>query len=98
MPTKCTQRHVYNYHEYISDDWQDLLDGTDGWELTETFDDGTVVKVAKVGGGTPGSKYAGYWYYKIKIPGKKTIHGDDYVTTREHGHRWVARNVLEHFI
>lgn len=87
---KCSQRHSYNYHEYISSDWQDVLDGTDGWEYKTTLYDGTVVKVAAVGGGTIGRKYSGAWYYSVKVPGSPAVHGDDFVTNTEHTHKWAA--------
>ena len=49
------------------------------WELTAIYEDETV-RISKVGGGTVGNAYSGWWHYSHTGPDGVTVSGSDLYT------------------
>lgn len=56
-------------------------------------DNGIVVKIEKLGGGTVGKKYVGIWRYIVTCKGQEVARGQDYSTGTAKSHVWVARDI-----
>lgn len=67
-------------------------------EYVELFDDGTVVMVSKVGGGTLGKAYEGWWSYLVFAEGEVLCKGDDFHVGLPYKHEYVAHLVNEWFM
>jgi len=67
-------------------------------EFVKLFDDGTVVMVAKIGGGTVGKMYDGSWWYNVYSSGEILSRGTDYYSGTPQPHWLVAKFVHEYFM
>jgi hypothetical protein len=61
-------------------------------EHTGTHEDVTV-RVAKVGGGTLGKKYEGFWLYTVEADDEFKAWGEDFHTGTAHSHKYVAKMI-----
>lgn len=73
MAQECTQAHKWNYHSYITDpaDFEYAVT----LSPQEAGGRPVVLRISKVGGGTPGEAYDGWWYYSYAMRDMRG-HGD----------------------
>lgn len=67
-------------------------------EYTYTAPSGTIVQIAKLGGGTVGREYSGRWRYIVTDNnGTEIARGQDYDTPMPHTHKRAAIELLIFF-
>jgi hypothetical protein len=64
-------------------------------EFTDTSEDGEIIEIMKVGGGTPGREYDGAWLYKVRDKDYDVVTRGQVNTGTPHTHAYVAAMVAE---
>lgn len=68
------------------------------FEAVVLLDDGVIVRVSKVGGGTVGHSYRGAWHYRVEIPLEDAVSGSDFETHIPKTHAEAADEILDFVI
>jgi hypothetical protein len=68
----------------------------DEWEFGEAMYDGSTVLISKVGGGTLGRAYDGYWHYSVSRRDRHMV-GSDLYTGSPTTHYSAARIAHDFF-
>lgn len=77
--------------DYSHDAPADLAD----FEAVVLLDDGVIVRVSKVGGGTVGHSYRGVWHYRVEVPLEDVVQGSDFESGSKLTHAEAAEQILD---
>lgn len=70
-------------------------DRAEDHEFELELDPETFVRISKVGGGTVGREYSGYWHYTIVMAGAVSDRGSNLYTGSPHTHEAAAFLIWE---